>query len=228
MQMAFENFGGLMSQNIVLAIIIALTAGVVASFGPCSIATIPLIIGYVSKEEGKNKRSPLIYSLVFSIGVAITFTILGILSSTIGRIFIGIGNYLYIILGIIMLIVGLQMIDIINFRSKSCKVSKKGKGIFGVFLLGILGGVISSPCATPVLIAILAFVAQKGNILLGGLLLFVYSIGHCVIILIAGTSTGLAQKLISSSKNNKTTKILKYLFAIIIMLFGFYLLYLGF
>lgn len=223
----FEQFGMFLSENIFIAIFIALFAGIIASFTPCGVSSIPLIIGYVGGYKGEDKRKPLMYSLIFSLGLAITFTILGVLSATVGRIFIGLGNWLYIILGIIMLIVGLQMFDIIKIGGNSCKVPKKNKGLFGAFILGILGGVFATPCSTPVLIAILAFVAQKGNILLGGLLLLIYSIGHCALIMIAGTSVGFAQSISNSNKTNKISKILKYSLAVIVMLFGFYMIYIG-
>ena len=228
MENLLEQFGYLLSQNIFIAIVFALIAGIISSFTPCSLSSVPLIIGYVGGYNGKDKKKPLIYSLMFSLGLAFTFTILGVLSATIGRIFIGIGSYIYIILGIIMLIVGLQMIGIIKIGTNSCNVPKKSKGILGAFLLGIVGGIFASPCSTPVLIAILAFVAQKGNILLGGILLLVYSIGHCALIIIAGTSVGLTQSFVNSNKTNKIARIVKYIFAVLIFILGFYLLYLGF
>ncbi len=228
METIFEQFGRLLSQNIWIALLFALFAGIVSSFSPCCLSTVPLIVGYVGGYSEKDKKKPLIYSLMFSAGLAVTFTILGVLSVAIGRLFIGIGNLWYIVLGIIMLFVGLQMFGVIKIGSNSCRVQKKGKGLLGAFLLGILGGVFSSPCSTPVLIAILAFAAGNGNILFGGILLLVYAIGHCALVIIAGTSVGLTQSFVNSDKTNKIAKIMKYIFAIVIFIFGFYLLYLGF
>ena len=228
MENLFEQFGILLTQNIWVAIIVALIAGLVSSFTPCSLSSIPLIIGYVGGYSEKDKKKPLIYSLVFSLGTALTFTILGIVSATIGKMFIAIGTWWYLILGFIMLGVALQMFGIIKIGSNSCNVPKKRKGIVGAFLLGILGGIFSSPCSTPVLIAILTFVAEKGNILLGGILLLVYSIGHCTLVIIAGTSVGFTQSIVNSDKTNKIANFIKNIFAILIMLLGLYMLYLGF
>ena len=228
MQSLFEQFGTLLSQNIWISILVALIAGIIASFTPCALSSIPLIIGYVGGYNETDKKKPLIYSLVFSLGLAITLTILGILSATIGRMFIGIGSWWYIILGIIMLTVGLQMLEIIKIGSNACGVPKKSKGIIGAFLLGILGGIFSTPCSTPVLIAILAFVAEKGNILLGGVLLLVYSIGHSILVIIAGTSVGFTQSFINSNKTSQIANILKYTFATLVILLALYMFYLGF
>lgn len=153
---------------------------------PCSLASIPLIIGYVGTYKGDEKNKPLIYSLI----LAFTFTILGILSAILGKLFLAIGSLIYLILGILMIIVSLQMLDIIKLFKDHCKVQKKRKGMLGAFIFGILG-VFFTPCSTTVLIAILAFVAQKGNILIGGLLLYIYSI----LIILVGTSFGIIKKL---------------------------------
>lgn len=229
MENLFEQFGVLITQNIWISILVALIAGVVSSFSPCALSSIPLIIGYVGGYNETDKKKPLIYSLIFSLGIAVTFTVLGVLSATIGRMFTVIGTWWYLILGAIMLVVALQMFEIIKIGSSSvCNIPKKRKGILGAFLLGILGGIFSSPCSTPVLIAILTFVAEKGNVLLGGILLLVYSIGHCVLVIIAGTSVGFTQSIVNSDKTNKTANIVKYIFAGLILLLGLYMLYLGF
>ena len=223
-----EQFGTLLTQNIWVAILVALIAGILSSFTPCALSSIPLIIGYVGGYSENNKKKPLIYSLVFSLGLALTLTILGIVSATIGRMFIGIGNWWYLILGVIMLVVGLQMFGVIKIGSDVCSVPKKSKGIIGAFLLGVLGGVFSTPCSTPVLIAILAFVAEKGDILLGAILLLVYSIGHSILVIIAGTSVGFTQSFINSNKTSKIANILKYTFATLVILLALYMFYLGF
>lgn len=125
-----------------------------------------------------------------------------------------------------MIFVGLQLIGVIESKNKACKVPKKRKGLLGAFL-GILGGVLSSPCSTPILIAILAFVGSKGNILLGFLMLLLYSIGHCFVIILSGTSLGFVESLSGSSKANKINNVLKIILGIIILAMGLYLIYIG-
>lgn len=228
MENLIHNFSVFLSNNIWLAVITAFLAGVVSSFSPCVLSTIPLIIGYVGGYARKDKKLAFKYSLLFCLGIIVTFTLLGVASALLGRLFTGAGGWWYIILGGVMLIVGLQLIGVIEFRNNSCKMPNRRKGLAGAFFLGILGGVLSSPCSTPILAAILAFVASKGNILLGVIMLFLYSIGHCVLIFLAGTSVGLIEEISSSNKTLMVGKILKGILAIIIFLIGFYLLYLGF
>lgn len=228
MESILANFGQMMSQNIWLAFIMALVAGLVSSFSPCVLSTIPLVIGYVGGYAGNDKKQAFKYSLFFCFGLAATFTALGAASALLGKLMTGTGKWWYIILGFIMLIMAMQMFGIFNIMPQTCTVPKKRKGLVGAFVLGILGGVLSSPCATPVLAAILAFVAGQGNIALGIGLLAVYSIGHCALLMIAGTSVGFVQKMASSPGMEKWGKILKISFGILILLLAFYLFYTGF
>lgn len=125
-----------------------------------------------------------------------------------------------------MIFVGLQLIGVIESKNKACKCLKSERDYL-VHFLGILGGVLSSPCSTPILIAILAFVGSKGNILLGFLMLLLYSIGHCFVIILSGTSLGFVESLSGSSKANKINNVLKIILGIIILAMGLYLIYIG-
>lgn len=223
-----HNFSAFLSNNIWLALVTSFLAGIVSSFSPCVLSTIPLIVGFVGGYAKKDKKLAYRYSLIFCFGIIVTFILLGIASALLGRLFTGAGKWWYIILGVIMLVVGLQLIGVIEFGNNSCKVPNRRKGIAGAFFLGILGGILSSPCSTPILAAILAFVASKGNILLGIIMLFLYSVGHCVLIFMAGTSIGIVEEITNSNKTKFIGKLLKIVLAIIIFIAGFYLLYLGF
>jgi len=128
-----------------------------------------------------------------------------------------------------MVLMALQTWGIFEIIPSSYLVSKNTrKGYIGAFIAGILGGVFSSPCSTPVLIALLAIVAGKGNIIWGILLLLIYSIDHGILAVVTGTSVGLVQKLTKSEKYGKLSTILKIGMGLIILAVGFYMFYLGF
>ncbi|WP_251859539.1 cytochrome c biogenesis CcdA family protein [Clostridium sp. Marseille-Q2269] len=218
---------GLMGDSVFLALLISFIGGIISSFSPCILSSLPLIIGYVNKYGKKDKKTAFKYSLFFSLGIIITFTSLGIISSLVGRLFVSGSKLWYLLLGIVMLFVGLQLIGVIEYNNNSCKVPKKRKGLLGALFLGILGGILSSPCSTPILIAILAFVGTKGNILLGFFMLLLYSIGHCFVIILSGTSLGFVESINESSKVNKINKILKIFLGIIVLIIGLYLIYIG-
>lgn len=212
-----------------LAPIIAFVAGVLTSFTPCSLSGIPLVIGYVGGAGQRNAKKSFWLSITFALGAAVTFTALGVSASIAGRLIGNSASWWYIILGILMLLMALQTWGIFEIIPSSYLVSKNTKkGYLGAFLAGILGGVFSSPCSTPVLIALLAIVAGKGSVFWGILLLLMYSIGHGILAIVAGTSIGFVQKFSSNEKYGKASTVLKAVMGTLVLLIGFYMFYLGF
>ncbi|MBU5592157.1 cytochrome c biogenesis CcdA family protein [Clostridium sp. MSJ-4] len=229
MSSLLSNFTEIINNNIWLALVMSLFAGLASSFSPCVLSSVPLIVGYVEGNGVKDKKVAFKYSMFFGLGVIATFTIIGALSAVLGRFFSGAGKLWYIVLAAVMILSGLQLLGILTFgRSQnSCKMPTKRRGLFGAFMLGILGGALSSPCATPVLAAILTFVAGKANVLLGIAMLLLYSVGHCALIILAGTSVGVVEHLSSSEKTLKFGKILKLVLGAIIIILGLYMFSLG-
>jgi len=226
---ALENLSQLIQTSGWLAPILALLAGILTSFTPCSLSSIPLVIGYVGGTGQKNTKRAFRLSLTFAAGAAVTFTILGVIASIAGRLMGTSASWWHIVLGVLMILMALQTWGIFEIIPSSYLISKNTKrGFAGAFIAGILGGIFSSPCSTPVLIALLAIVAGKGSIVWGILLLLLYSIGHGILAIIAGTSIGFVQKLSSSEKYGKVSTILKIMMGTLILLIGFYMFYLGF
>lgn len=224
-----ETLSEMISNSLWLAPFIALFAGILTSVTPCSLSSIPLVIGYVGGTGKKDTKRSFKLSLVFSLGMAITFTALGVLASILGKLMQGTGAWWYLVLGILMVLMALQTWEIFNFIPSTYLTSKnKKRGYMGALLAGILGGIFSSPCSTPVLIVLLGIVAQGGNIIWGILLLLLYSVGHSILVIIAGTSYGFVQKLTSSGQYGKFSTVLKYIMGALILLIGFYMFYLAF
>lgn len=219
----------IISNNMWLAPLLALLAGVLTSIAPCSLSSVPLIVGFVSGIGEKNTKKAFAYSAVFSIGTAVTFVTLGIIATSAGRLMGTSSPVWYILLGVLMVLMALQTWEIFNFIPSTNLLSKSRKrGFIGAFIAGILGGVFSSPCSTPVLIALLAIVAGKGNLLWGVLLMLLYSIGHSALVMVAGTSIGFVQKINSSEQYKTAAKILKIAMGVAILLIGFYMFWLAF
>jgi len=224
-----ESISAAISANIWLAPFLALLAGILTSFTPCALTSVPLVIGYVGGRGERDTKKAFGLSVVFSLGMAVTFTILGTAASLLGRLMQGTGSWWYVLLGILMLLMALQIWEIFNFIPSSYAINKNTKrGFLGAFIAGVLGGFFSSPCATPVLVVLLAMVAKEGSLLWGILLLLLYSLGHSFLVLIAGTSVGFVHKLSSSDKYGSASKILRILMGTFIMLIAFYMFYLGF
>lgn len=224
-----ESLSELITRSGWLAPLLALLAGILTSITPCALSSIPLVVGYVGGTGQRDTKKAFWLSVTFAAGAAVTFTILGVVASIAGRLMGTSASWWYIILGILMLLMALQTWGILEIIPSSYLISKNTKkGFVGAFIAGILGGIFSSPCSTPVLIALLAIVAGKGSILWGILLLLLYSIGHGILAVVAGTSIGFVQKLSSSDKYGKTSTVLKIVMGALILLIGFYMFYLGF
>lgn len=224
-----NQIADIISENIWLAPVLALVAGILTSFTPCSLSSIPLIIGYVGGTGEKNTRKAFLYSLTFAVGTAITFVTLGIISTSAGKLMGTTSSVWYIILGVLMVLMSLQTWEIFNFIPSINLISKsKKKGFIGAFLAGILGGIFSSPCSTPVLIALLAVIAGNRSLPWGILLMILYSIGHSTLVIAAGTSIGFVQKINSDNKCQKVGIILKIIMGGAILLIGLYMFWLAF
>jgi len=209
-----------------LAIVAVFLGGVMTASNPCVLAMIPLMIGLVAGKQGTTSlKKTFFYSLFFVLGLAVTFTMLGLISALMGRMFGNIGHFWKYAVAAVCLVMGAQLLGAfkLNFSiPKSFENIREGG--LGAFLLGLLFGVVSTPCAVPVLAVLLAFVANKGNVVYGGFLLFIYALGHSLLILIAGTSMGAAKRLIESKGLNKANRILQKAAGIIIILIGIYFL----
>lgn len=224
-----ENLSKIIIENVWLAPLLALLAGILTSFTPCSLSSIPLVVGYVGGTGQRDTKRAFWFSVIFATGAAVTFTVLGVIASLAGRLIGTSASWWYIILGILMVLMALQTWGIYEVIPSSYLLAKNTKkGFVGAFIAGILGGIFSSPCSTPVLIALLAIVAGKGSVLWGILLLLLYSIGHGMLAVIAGTSIGFVQKLPASEKYGKASTILKNTMGFLILIIGFYMFYLGF
>lgn len=224
-----ESLSAQISANFWLAPLLALLAGMVASFLPCSLSSIPLIIGYVGGTGQRDPKAAFRLSLAFAAGAAVTFTALGIIASAAGKLLGAASSWWYIVLGVLMVLMALQTWEIFEIIPSSYLVSKNNRrGYAGAFIAGILGGIFSSPCSTPVLIAILAIAAGRGSVIWGILLLLFYSIGHGALAIIVGTSIGFSKKLASSEEYGKLSAVLRYIMGALILFIGFYMFYIGF
>ncbi len=219
----------LISQSMWVAPLLALLAGVLTSLTPCSLSSVPLVIGYVGGTGNSDTKRAFWLSLTFAAGSAVTFTILGTVASLVGNLMGTSSSWWYLLLGVLMVLMALQTWEIYNFIPSTYLIAKNTRrGYIGAFMAGILGGVFSSPCATPVLITLLAVVAERGSLLWGIVLLLLYSVGHSALVLVAGTSIGFVKNMTSNNKYGTFSKVLKIVMGSVILLIAFYMFYLGF
>ncbi|TGU70516.1 cytochrome c biogenesis protein CcdA [Geomonas terrae] len=174
-------------------------AGVLSSASPCVLTTIPLVVGFTGGYADGDRMKAFRYSLFFVFGLSLTFTAFGAAAGLLGTMFGTLGGKWYLIAGTIALLMGLQMMEMYRFELPwRTEWRPRQAGLFGAFILGLFFGIVSSPCATPVLVVLLTLVASKAQVLYGIALLFCYAIGHCLLMLFAGTCTGFVESFAKS------------------------------
>jgi len=226
MEHLFGDVSRLLQHNPWLAIVAVFVGGVTTASNPCVLAMVPLLMSVIAgNKETTTLRRSLVFSLFFVLGLSITFTVLGLISALMGRMFGNIGSFWKYAVAAVCFVMGLQLLGVFKLELRLPQMfNVRKEGRLGAFLLGLLFGVVSTPCAVPILAVLLAFVAQKGNVLYGGLLLFVYALGHSALVLVAGMSMGAAKKLIESKGLRKVNLVLQKAAGVVIIGVGIYLL----
>jgi cytochrome c-type biogenesis protein len=170
-------------------------------FSPCHLASIPLIIAYVGgQEQAVNPKQASLYSVFFTTGLFITIAGIGIICALLGRMFGDVGNYWQILIGMILIWVALGMLGV-----ESCSLSGsllyrlKFKGISGAFFLGLAYGVLSGSCTFGFIAPILAIITVQQKIITGILFIILFATGHCLPIVVAGSSTAAVRRLIENN-----------------------------
>ena len=219
-----QNFSLIIGEHSVISLIIALISGALTSLLPCSLSSLPLIILYVSGGSA-DRKSAFRYSIIYALGSSITFIILGVVITAIGGMLSQAGSWYYIVLGVIMALLSLQCFGVINIIPSTNLITKnKRKGYIGAFLTGILSAIFSSPCSTPVLIALLLSISIGADMLFSIILLLSYSIGYSLLSIAIATALGAVKEL----KKGMLPKIANIILGILILILALYMFYLGF
>ena len=183
-----------------LAYLLVFLGGVVTSIGPCNVAMIPLVIGFVGGSARLSRGRSFLLSLTFATGLALTFTVLGVIASLVGGLIGGTSHVWYYLVAAVCLAIGLQMLGAIRLPEAGWMARLRERvrlrGLPGALALGLVSGLVASQCATPVLAAILTYVmARRGGLTYGAALLFIYALGRGVPIVLAGTFAGVIKRL---------------------------------
>jgi len=162
------------------------------SFSPCVYPLVPIILGFIGVKAGTSRLRGLVLSLIYVSGLAVTYSILGLIASLTGRLFGQISAHpiSFLVIGNACIIAGLSFFDIINISFKGLRLQSKIKmrgDILSAFLLGLASGLIAGPCTAPALGTILLYVATKQNIFYGASLLFVFAYGMGFLLILVGT-----------------------------------------
>ncbi len=195
-----ESLGQIMQTRPILAYGASYLGGVIATCSPCILASIPLVIGFVGGYAGGNKKQAFIYSLTFVVGLALVMSALGAMAALMGTMFGDVGPYWYFIVAVILMVMGLQLAGVLKLKlsGDTQRFLPQRTGLLGALILGMLFGLVLSPCASPVLAVILTVAAVQGEVAYGSTLLFAYALGQGTLIILAGTFTGVINNFLQS------------------------------
>lgn len=174
--------------------------GLIASISPCSLAMLPIVIGYIGGFNENDNKNTLLQLTSFVIGSAIVFSIIGILCAITGKVFISIaGGYFLIFVASLLLAMGLHLLGILEINlptliSKIPSNSNNSKYLYPM-LLGAIFAIGGTPCSTPILAGIMSFAAITNNIIISLLMLFMFALGEGVILVFAGMFTNLIKQI---------------------------------
>jgi cytochrome c biogenesis protein CcdA len=215
-----------------LAVVAVFAGGALTASNPCVLAMIPLMMGFVAgrREEKPGVIRALVFSLVFVMGLAITFTAMGMVAALAGQMYGNVSSAWNWIVAAVCVLMGLHLMGVLTIPIPALagRIQPKARGLLGALVLGLLFGLVSLPCAAPILVVLLTYLAgSDASIPYGGLLLLVYALGHSLLIVIAGTSMGGARLFIENKKMMRATYILRKGAGAVIVIVGAYFGYRG-
>lgn len=202
--------------------LLSFAGGVMASITPCCLAGISLVIGYIGARETTGYREAFFLSLLLIAGMSFTFSVLGVVAVLMGEVFGSIiGVFWRYLLAVLIILMGLYLLGWLPFRLPviSFKAPLR-KGAFGAFLVGMVYGVVASPCSTPILVSILSYASLQGNLVKGIIMLLLYGLGHGLIFLLLGTWAGAARSLAALRTHGN---LIQKVSAFLVIAAGFYL-----
>ncbi len=212
-----------------IAIIAAFVWGILSIvLSPCHLASIPLIVGFIDKQGQMSTKRAFFISTIFAVGILITIAVIGAVTAAAGRMMGDVGRYGNYLVAAIFFVVGLVLLDVIPIPwSGPGQVGMKRKGMLASLILGLVFGIALGPCTFAYMAPMLGvtFKLASTALVYGIVLLLAYGIGHCSVIVFAGTCTELVQKYMNWNEKSKGAVIVKRVCGVLVLIGGIYLIY---
>ncbi len=193
-------------------------------FSPCHLASIPLIVAYVGgQQQHLNPKQAGWYSLAFSVGLFITIALIGIVCALLGRMLGDVGDYWQILVGLVLIWVALGMLGVEKFSmSGSLLYRLNFRGLIGAFILGLAYGILSGSCTFGFIAPILAIITVQERVATGILFIILFAIGHCLPILVAGSSAAAVKNILENSRWQQAGNWFRKVAGVVICCLGVY------
>jgi len=226
----FSILSGAIQSSPLIAMAAAFVWGILSIIlSPCHLASIPLIVAFIDKQGRIPTGRAFNISLLFAAGILITIALVGAGTALVGRMAGDIGAYGNYGVAIIFFAVGLHLLDVLPLPwSGPGSVGMKRKGFLAAFMLGLVFGLALGPCTFAYMAPILAVTFRLGaeDPAYGMALMALYGIGHCSVIVLAGTFTEVVQQYLNWNENSRGAVIVRKLCGILVLLAGIYMIYL--
>jgi cytochrome c-type biogenesis protein len=228
----FTWLSGTLTQSPEIALVGAFIWGVLSvALSPCHIACIPLIVGFIDGQGNISTSRAFGLSSLFGLGILVTIGIIGLVTGLAGRMIGDIGGYGNYFVAVIFFAVGLNLLGVLPlpFMEGGANPKYQRKGLLAAFILGLLFGIALGPCTFAYMATMLGIVFSIAStkIIFALSLLLAYSIGHCAVLVFAGTFTEVVQHYLHWSEKSKGAIILKKVCGILVILGGIYLILLN-
>lgn len=224
----FTWLTNLVQSTFLLALLGAFLWGVLSILlSPCHLTSIPLVVGYISHQGVKTFRKAFWTSFAFSFGILITIGLIGLVTALLGRMMGDIGEWGNYLVTAVFFIVGLYLLEIIRFDLLGVGQLKfKKRGVWAALVLGLIFGIALGPCSFAYMAPVLAITlfSPSSSFIKDFLLLALYGIGHCLVIVLAGTFTEVIQKYLNWNEKSKGTLVVKRICGILVIIAGIYML----
>ena len=197
---------------------------------PCHLASIPLIVGFIDLQGQMSTRRALAVSSLFASGILATIAVIGAITAAAGGMVGEVGPAANYVIAALFFVIGLHMLDVIPAPwSGPARVKTTRRGLGAALMLGLIFGVALGPCTSAYMIPMLAitFDSAATSPLYGWLLLAAYGLGHCSVIVLAGTSTARVQRYLNWNEKSHGAIILKRLCGALVLAGGLYLIYIA-
>lgn len=212
-----------------LAFIAAFIWGVLSILlSPCHLASIPLIVGFIDNQQVRATRQAFLLALFFAGGILTTIVSIGLITASLGWMMGDLGKWPTYVVAAILIMFGLHLADVIPITFESpVQAYVRRKSLGAAFLLGLIFGVAIGPCTFAYMAPMIAitFKTATRNWLYGAWLLAIYGIGHCGVIVLAGTSTKWVQHYLGWSETSRGPVWVKRTCGVLVVLAGFYLVW---
>lgn len=196
---------------------------------PCHLASIPLIVGFVNGQGPVNARRAAALSTLFALGILITIALIGVLTAAAGRLMGDLGAWANYVVALIFFGVGLHLLEVIPMPwSGPSGVKMQRKGLLAALLLGLIFGIALGPCTFAYMAPMLAVALKVAGTqpMYGAMLLLLFGVGHCAVIVAAGSSTQRVQRWLNWNEQSRGGAILRKACGGLVLLAGVYLIYL--